>query len=125
MLLDTCALLWLAHDQTKISKETLESVDATPVVFIAAVSGFEIGLKYKAGKLQLPSPPQEWMMEILRHHRIDVIGLSLDICIRSAQLPPLHKDPIDRFIIATALTHELPVVTADQRFAAYGVKVLI
>jgi PIN domain nuclease of toxin-antitoxin system len=125
MLLDTCALLWLAHDQTKLSKETLEMIDTAPVVFISALTGFEIALKHRAGKLQLPSPPQQWLSEILMHHRIDVIGLDLGTCIKAAQLPPLHKDPVDRFIVAAALTLELPVVTADQRFAQYGVRVLL
>ena len=124
MLLDTCALLWLAHSQTRISEDTLVKLDETPVVFIAAVSGFEIALKYKAGKLQLPVPPREWIQEILAHHQINVIGLDLEICIKATELPPIHKDPCDRFIIAAALTQKLPVVTADQRFVEYGVEVL-
>jgi len=124
VLLDTCALLWLVHDQIKMSEETLQQIDEAPVVFISAVSGFEIGLKHRAGKLQLPAPPREWIKEILTHHHIDVIGLDLEICVRAAELPPIHKDPCDRFIIATALTRQLPVVTADQRFIEYGVKVL-
>jgi PIN domain nuclease of toxin-antitoxin system len=124
VLLDTCALLWLAHDQVKVSEKTLRRIDEAPVVFISAVSGFEIGLKHRAGKLQLPAPPREWIKEILRHHHIDVIGLDLEICIKATELPPIHKDPCDRFIIATALTRQLAVVTADQRFIEYGVKVL-
>jgi len=124
MLLDTCALLWLAHSQTRISEDTLVKLDETPVVFIAAVSGFEIALKYRAGKLQLPVPPREWIQEILAHHQINVIGLDLEICIKATELPPIHKDPCDRFIIAAALTQKLPVVTADQRFVEYGVEVL-
>ena len=125
MLLDTCALLWMAHDQTRISTETLKKIEGASVVFIASVTGFEIGLKYKAGKLQLPTPPREWIKEILNHHQIEIIDLNLDICVKATELPPIHKDPCDRFIIATALTKELPVVTADHRFAGYGVEVLL
>ncbi|MBW1962294.1 MAG: type II toxin-antitoxin system VapC family toxin [Deltaproteobacteria bacterium] len=125
MLLDTCALLWLAHDRTQISNKTLEKIDESAVVFICAVSGFEIGLKVNAGKLQLPVPSREWINGILKHHHIDVIDLDLEICIKATALPPIHKDPCDRFIIAAALTREMPVVTADLRFAEYGVKVLI
>jgi len=124
MLLDTCALLWLAHDRSRISEQTLAKIETVPVVCITSVTGFEIGLKWKAGKLQLPVPPREWINEIIAHHRIDVIGLDLEVCIKATELPPIHKDPCDRFIIATALTHNLPVVTADNRFVAYGVEVL-
>jgi PIN domain nuclease of toxin-antitoxin system len=42
MLLDTCALLWLAHDQTKISRETLRRIEATPAVFIKSTSSISI-----------------------------------------------------------------------------------
>ena len=49
MLLDTCALLWLAHDQIKMSEETLKAIDEAPVVIITTVSGFEIGLKHRSG----------------------------------------------------------------------------
>ncbi len=106
------------------SKETLEKIDNAPVVFIASVSGFEIGLKHRAGKLQLPMPPQKWIREILSHHQIDIIDLNLDISLKATELPPIHKDLCDRFIIATALTKELPVVTAGQRFTEYGVEAL-
>lgn len=75
-------------------------------------------------KLQLPAPPREWIKEILTHHQIDVIGLDFEICIKATELPSIHKDPCDRFIIATALTRQLPVVSADQRFIKYGVNVL-
>mgnify|MGYP006305167331 FL=1 len=125
MLLDTCALLWLAHDQSKISEETLQRIETSPAVFIGAASGFEIALKHKTGKLHLPIPPQEWIGEIIRHHQIEVIDLDLEICMKAVDLPPVHKDPCDRFIISTALIRNLPVVTADRRFSDYGVKVLI
>ncbi len=124
MLLDTCALLWLANDQTKISRETLRRIEASPAVFISAASGFEIALKHRIGKLHLPIPPQEWIREIIRHHQIDVIDLDLEICMKAVDLPPVHKDPCDRFIISTALIHNLPIVTADYRFSDYGAEVL-
>jgi PIN domain nuclease of toxin-antitoxin system len=73
----------------------------------------------------LPTPPSQWIEEILAHHQIDVIDLDLDISIKATELPPIHTDPCDRFIIATALTKGLPLVTADQRFTDYGVEVLM
>jgi PIN domain nuclease of toxin-antitoxin system len=48
----------------------------------------------------------------------------LDVCIAAAQLPPIHDDPCDRFIIAAAKTSDLAVVTADERFEEYGLTVL-
>jgi PIN domain nuclease of toxin-antitoxin system len=125
MLLDTCALLWLAHEQNKINQEVLEWINESPVVYASAISAFEIGLKHKAGKLYLPVPPRKWFQEILEHHNITVVNLNDEICVKATELPDIHKDPCDRFIIATALNMQLPVVTADKRFNAYGVEVFI
>jgi PIN domain nuclease of toxin-antitoxin system len=76
------------------------------------------------GKLKLPSPPQEWFEGIVEHHGLAVLPLELDVCIAAAQLPPIHDDPCDRFIIAAAKTSDLAVVTADERFEEYGLTVL-
>lgn len=125
MILDTCALLWLTSgDQQRLSKKTLATIDKALTVSVVAISGFEVGVKHKAGKLHLPVAPQEWFDAILQFHRITVIDLDLNICIRATGLPPIHKDPCDRLIIAASLIHDLPVVTADRRFTDYGVKVL-
>jgi len=125
MLLDTCGLLWLAHEQKKMSEEVLKRIDVSPVVYVSAITSFEIALKYKSGKLILPVRPKDWFREILEHHDISVIDLDKDICIKATELPDIHKDPYDKFIIATALLRKLPVITADKRFHEYGVKVYI
>jgi PIN domain nuclease of toxin-antitoxin system len=124
ILLDTCALLWLAHEQDRLGQETLKVIEDAAVVYVSAISGFEIGIKARAGKLRLPVPPHQWFDTIIQHHDLAVIGLDLDICIRATELPPVHKDPCDRFIIATALQRDLDVVTVDKRFKEYGVRVL-
>lgn len=125
ILLDTCALLWLAHDRHQISKETLRRIGETPTVCISAITSFEVGIKYRSGKLRLPVPPSQWIAGIMDHHGIAAIDLTVDICLRASELPPIHGDPCDRFIIATALLQNAPVVTADKRFGQYGVEVLI
>lgn len=60
ILLDTCALLWLAHEKENLSEETLSRIDASPSVSISGVTGYEIGLKCRSGKLVLPLPPEGW-----------------------------------------------------------------
>ncbi len=103
----------------------LKQINAEPVIYIASITGFEIGTKYKSGKLKLPAPPKAWFETVLEHHDISVIEIDLEISIRATELPPIHKDPCDRFIIATTQLKCLPVVTADEHFSAYGVEVLI
>lgn len=124
MILDTCAVLWLASGSKKLSRPTLKEINEAPAVYVSAISGFEIAIKAAKGKLKLPNPPQEWFEKVVEHHGIAILPLDLHSCITAAQLPPIHDDPCDRFIIATAKLHDLAVVTADERFEDYGMTVL-
>ncbi len=125
MLLDTCALLWLAHEKENLSSSASKRIDDASVLYISAITGFEIGVKFRSNKLILPVPPRLWLETVLEHHDISVIDLDMEICVKATELPPIHKDPCDRFIIATAILHHLPVITADERFGRYGIEVSI
>jgi PIN domain nuclease of toxin-antitoxin system len=125
MILDTCALLWLASGHKKLSRAALKQINQAPRLYVSAISGFEVAIKAARGKLKLPLPAQEWFNQVADHHGIAILPLELDTCIAAAQLPPIHDDPCDRFIIATAKLNGLAVVTADERFERYGVDVLL
>ena len=124
MLLDTCALLWLAQGGGSLSPEVCKQINDEAVVYVSAISGFEIGIKHKKSKLSLPAGPADWFKVIVEHHDLTILPLNLEICIRSTQLPAIHSDPCDRFIIATAEIHKLKVITADPLFTQYGVSVI-
>jgi PIN domain nuclease of toxin-antitoxin system len=124
MILDTCALLWLASGDKKLSRVTLKEINAAAAVYVSAISSFEIAIKTARGKLKLPHPPQEWFEKVVEHHGLAVLPLDLNICIAAARLPPIHNDPCDRFIIAAAKLHDLTVVTGDEQFEKYGLTVL-
>ena len=124
MILDTCALLWLAQGGGALSQTTLSRIEAAPVVYASAISGFEIGIKVQKGKLALPARSAEWFTAILEHHDIEMLPLTLEVCIHSTELPKIHADPCDRMIIAAAQLRGWPVVTADPVFARYGIEIL-
>lgn len=124
MILDTCALLWLAAGDKKLSRAALKEINNAPAVYISAISGFEVSLKAAKGKLELPSPVEKWFERVAEHHSLTVLPLDLDVCIAAAKLPPIHDDPFDRFVIAAAKLNNLTIVTADERFEEYGVKVM-
>jgi PIN domain nuclease of toxin-antitoxin system len=115
------ALLWLAAGAKKLTPSTLRAINEAAAVYISAISGFEIALKAATGKLKLPKPAAEWLEAVLQHHGIVEIPLGISQCIVAAELPRIHDDPCDRFIIAAAKLNDLPVVTADERFERYGV----
>ncbi len=124
VLLDTCAILWLASGDRRLTERAKAAIVAAPVAFVPAVSGFEIALKHRQGKLELPATPERWLETIVAHHGLTVLDLTLADAIRAPQLPDVHRDPCDRFIIAAALRLDIPIITADPRFQDYGVTVI-
>jgi PIN domain nuclease of toxin-antitoxin system len=124
MILDTCALLWLASGGGKLSRRTLKEIQGSSAVYVCAISGFEVAVKAADGKLKLPVPVQEWFKEVIEQHSLTLLPLDLELCIAAAHLPGIHKDPADRFIIAAAKLNDLTVVTTDEQFGKYGVTVL-
>jgi len=123
MILDTCALLWLAEGGDRLSPAARDRIENAPVVYVSSISAFEIGIKCRSGKLKLPMPAAEWFQAVVDHHGLAIQPLDWDVCIAAAELPPLHKDPCDRFIIAAAKIRRLPVVTTDASFSAYGIEI--
>jgi PIN domain nuclease of toxin-antitoxin system len=79
-MLDTCALLWLAQGGGELSEAALQGIEAAPVVYVSAISGFEIGIKVQKGKLELPARPADWFAAVLEHHDIEVLPLVLAGC---------------------------------------------
>jgi PIN domain nuclease of toxin-antitoxin system len=120
-LLDTCTLLWLVADQSKLSDQarTILSKKDEPL-YISAISAFEIGIKHRRGALSLPMEPDVWYEEALGFHGVSEIPVSGTIAARSTMLPALHSDPCDRIIIATAQLHNLTILTPDQHIREYS-----
>jgi PIN domain nuclease of toxin-antitoxin system len=120
ILLDTCTLLWLAADQSKLSLNAKKAIEENAErLFISAISSFEIAIKSRSGKLGLPMEAGTWFEKALRHHGIQEVHINSSIAIRSVALTPLHNDPCDRFIIATALQNSMTIVTSDSLIAQY------
>ena len=124
MILDTCALLWLASGHKQLGRSARKAINEAPAIYVSAISGFEIAIKVAKGKLRLPAPPLAWFEKVVEHHGLAVLPLELNVAIAAAELPPIHNDPCDRFIIAAAKLHDLTVVTTDGHFEKYGVAVM-
>ena len=120
LLLDTCILIWLDTDPPKVSAAAQEAIRANAgSLFVSAISMMEIAIKCRKGKLSLPLPPEQWFPQVLSAHGIAETAIDWPIALRSAQLPPLHADPCDRIIIATAQLRGMPIATPDPLIRAY------
>ncbi len=124
LILDTCALIWISMGGGELTPFAMDSIEKAKQVFVSSISSFEISLKYQNGGIELPCDPERWYSGILENHDINEIAIDSKIAIASTKLPPVHKDPCDRFIIATAKLDSLTIVTADKIFKNYDVNLL-
>lgn len=126
ILLDTCALLWMCCEPERFPAEAqnLFRRDQNAVLYISDATVLEIALKSALGKLELPEPPRRWIENQCNIWGIISLPITHETIYVSAELPWHHKDPFDRLIIATAQTHDLPVVTSDRLFKDYGIDVV-
>jgi PIN domain nuclease of toxin-antitoxin system len=125
LILDTCALIWLVSGNDCLSQNAREEIEAAQLVYVCPISAWEVSLKSAKGTLELPLPPLEWFNRALDVHHLTLTDLSVEVLTRANALPWHHRDPADRFIIATAKMENLAVVTGDQHFQAYGVETLV
>lgn len=124
MILDTCALLFLPSGDHRLSDSARQRITDTRTVYFCAISAFEIALKWRDKKLELPARPETWVRRVAQRYSLTEIALDSALCGAAALLPPIHRDPCDRFIIAAAQHLHVPVVTIDRKFDAYGVEVI-
>ena len=121
LLLDTCALLWLAEAPAKLSQKA-RALIASPTanLVVSAISAFEVGVKSRKGKLDLKHTPEDWWLIATTHHGICVIDVSDSIALASTALPAIHADPCDRIVIATAREIRATILTSDPLIAKYA-----
>src|SRR5258708_24034860 len=120
LLLDTCAMVWLASDHSRLSPTARAAIAAEPSsLHVCSISAFEIGLRYGERKILLPSAPDVWFPATLRLYGIRELPVSWEVALRSTQLPWIHRDPADRIIVAASLLHNLSIVTPDPFIQGY------
>lgn len=117
LLLDTHIVLWELDGSRALKREARTAVEHATELLFSVVSFAEVGVKAAIGKLAVPG---DFHDHVLRSG-LRVLGLAPDHGLAVADLPMHHRDPFDRLLIAQAVSEGLTIVTADRRFAAYGV----
>lgn len=120
LLLDTCSLLWLVSDPTQFSATAMSWLnDPARVLHVSAFSAHEVGVLVKKNRIRLRSAAEVWFGKAIHAHSILVLPITWEIALSATQLPPIHNDPADRLIIATALAHGLAIMSPDRHFPSY------
>ncbi len=125
LLLDTCVFIWLTASPDNLSAAAKRAInDNRNELWLSHASIWEIHLKHFAGKLTLPENPRLWFPRQMAVWGIRDRPLDLESLHLTSDLLPLHKDPFDRLLAAQANTHGLTLVSPDECFPQYGIKVL-
>jgi PIN domain nuclease of toxin-antitoxin system len=120
ILLDTCIIYdWLMAEIADVQAISLIEKHGA---YVSPVSVWELAIKHNLGKLELPSKNPARDIEDQGFSWLNVTPYQAE---RVMGLPPHHKDPFDRLIIAQALHESMTVLTYDAIFANYLTKVLI
>lgn len=82
---------------------------------------WETAIKVKTGKMQLGLPLEEFIETNVEKHVLKLLLITLPHIYYTRQLPLHHRDPFDRLLIAQSLTENIPVVSSDAVWDAYGV----
>lgn len=121
LLLDAHTLLWWLADDPTLRRATRAAI-RTPIndVIVSAASVWEIEIKRANGKLEAP----DGLVDAIAAAGFGAIPVTPADATRAARLPPHHRDPFDRMLVAQATRLEAIIVTRDTAFGAYDVEVL-
>lgn len=121
LLLDTHTLLWWLDDNPTLSEPAHNAISkAENLVFVSAVSAWEIAIKKKLGKLDAPDNLED---EIIIH-RFNPLPITFTHAFRVTELPNHHHDPFDRMLVAQAQVEKLTLITRDIRIRKYDVPII-
>ena len=120
LLLDTHVVIWWDLG-APLQRDALQAIREADEVYVSAASSWEIAIKTAIGKIHRSRSlalvcEQSGFRElpVLMRHADELLGL-----------PPLHRDPFDRLLVAQAITEDLVLVTRDAAVAAYPVGTLM
>jgi PIN domain nuclease of toxin-antitoxin system len=121
LLLDTHVVLWWQRDDRRLKREARKAIATADIVWVSAVSGWEVAIKSALGRLQLT----EAFSLLLRVDDFTELPLTVRHTEQLAELPA-HRgdDPFDRMIAAQALVERATIVSHDRALERYGARML-
>jgi PIN domain nuclease of toxin-antitoxin system len=124
-LLDTHTFLWWVTDDPQLSPLARAIIeDGGNELYLSAASAWEIAIKVQTGRLPLPVPPAEFVPQHMQESGFQPMPVQITHALRVYDLPPLHRDPFDRLLVAQALAEGFPIVTADPLIRQYEIETL-
>ena len=123
ILLDTHIALWAVTGHASLSKQAKDTILDADDVFVSVASTWEIAIKHALGKGDMPVSAEQ-ALQAFRDAGYVMLDIKPEHTLKVEKLPPIHKDPFDRMLVAQAVSEPLILVTCDPQVAQYGPGVL-
>jgi PIN domain nuclease of toxin-antitoxin system len=124
LLLDTHVWVRYGNKTPALRKSATDAIDEglnSGTVYVSVISVWEIALLVRQNKLALHTSVGRWVDEALGVSGLQLLPFSPQIAIESVNLPePMHKDPADRILVASARVERLTLVTSDKAMLAFA-----
>ena len=125
LLLDTQAFVWLDSDQGKLSQQArLACSDRQNALWLSVASAWEMQIKIALGKLRLSRSLAQIITDQQNTNGIQILPINLAHTLELQNLPPFHKDPFDRLLIAQTKYEGWKIISKDAEFKQYPVSVV-
>jgi PIN domain nuclease of toxin-antitoxin system len=96
--------------------------DETNVILVSAASAWEIATKVRIGKLPGAETLEKEFLDVREDAGYTLLDINVECALRAGRLVGEHRDPFDRMIAAQALADDIPVLSADPKLDAFGVR---
>jgi len=116
LLLDTHVFLWWCADDPRLGEAERAAIrSGANEVFLSAASVWEMAIKQALGRLEIPEPASAAAARL----GIEPLPVVFDHAEATLRLPPLHRDPFDRLLLAQASVEGITLVTRDPQIRSY------
>jgi PIN domain nuclease of toxin-antitoxin system len=125
VLLDTHAFIWATTDDPRLSA-TARTIIEDPVteLLLSAASVYEMVWKAASGRLAMPDEPTVWVQTRMLAFGVGALSVTIEHAAAAAMLPPIHRDPWDRLLVAQAQREGIALVSNDRGIRQYDVEII-
>jgi PIN domain nuclease of toxin-antitoxin system len=123
-LLDTHAAIWFFNGDDTLSETANKIIrNFSNPIFLSIVSAWELAIKIGIGKLDFDGKAASFI-HIAEDNGITILPIKANHLTVLEGLPLIHRDPFDRLLVATAISEQLTLISADKNIGQYNVSLI-
>lgn len=114
ILLDTHVWIWWVTESLRLSNTATKTIAQADKIGIHIISCWEVAMLVEKGRIKFNQDVEKWIALALQRPKVTLLPFEPQTAVRAASLKDFHGDPADRFIVASCLAYNIPLVSKDQ-----------